>query len=124
MPSQTAVVERETFGPLLYVLTYSEQDEAIALQNGVPQGLASSIFTTDLREAELFLAAAAPIAASPTSTSAERCRDRWCVRRREGNGGRARVGIRCLEGLHAAPDRDGQLHGRPSARSGIVFDLP
>lgn len=40
----------------LYVLTYSEPDEAIAIQNGVPQGLASSIFTTDLREAERFLA--------------------------------------------------------------------
>ncbi|MCY7304494.1 MAG: aldehyde dehydrogenase family protein [Thermoleophilia bacterium] len=58
MPSQTAVVERETFAPILYVLTYSEPDEAIALQNGVPQGLASSIFTTDLREAERFLASA------------------------------------------------------------------
>ena len=57
MPSQTAVVARETFAPLLYVLTYSEPDEAISLQNGVPQGLASSIFTTDLREAERFLAA-------------------------------------------------------------------
>jgi aldehyde dehydrogenase (NAD+) len=56
MPSQTAVVERETFAPLLYVLTYAEPEEAIALQNGVPQGLASSIFTTDLREAERFLA--------------------------------------------------------------------
>jgi L-aminoadipate-semialdehyde dehydrogenase len=56
MPAQTAVVERETFAPLLYVLTYSDPDEAIALQNGVPQGLASSIFTTDLREAERFLA--------------------------------------------------------------------
>ena len=56
MPSQTAVVERETFAPLLYVLTYSEPEEAIAIQNGVPQGLASSIFTTDLREAERFLA--------------------------------------------------------------------
>ncbi len=39
------------------MLTYREADEAIALQNGVPQGLASSIFTTDLREAERFLAA-------------------------------------------------------------------
>ena len=57
MPSQTGVVERETFAPLLYVLTYSEPEQAIALQNGVPQGLASSIFTTDLREAEQFLAA-------------------------------------------------------------------
>ena len=57
MPAQTAVVERETFAPLLYVLTYAEPEEAIALQNGVPQGLASSIFTNDLREAERFLAA-------------------------------------------------------------------
>jgi aldehyde dehydrogenase (NAD+) len=57
MPAQTAVVERETFAPILYVLTYAEPEQAIALQNGVPQGLASSIFTTDLREAERFLAA-------------------------------------------------------------------
>ncbi len=56
MPAQSAVVEQETFAPILYVLTYAEADEAIALQNGVPQGLASSIFTTDLREAERFLA--------------------------------------------------------------------
>jgi aldehyde dehydrogenase (NAD+) len=56
MPAQTAVVERETFAPLLYVLTYSDPEEAIALQNAVPQGLASAIFTTDLREAERFLA--------------------------------------------------------------------
>ncbi|HKY23834.1 MAG TPA: aldehyde dehydrogenase family protein [Gaiella sp.] len=58
MPAQTAVVAQETFAPILYVLTYRELDEAVALQNGVPQGLASSIFTTDLREAEQFLAAA------------------------------------------------------------------
>jgi aldehyde dehydrogenase (NAD+) len=58
MPAQTAVVAQETFAPILYVLTYRDLDEAIALQNGVPQGLASSIFTTDLREAERFLAAA------------------------------------------------------------------
>jgi aldehyde dehydrogenase (NAD+) len=58
MPAQTAVVERETFGPILYVLTYSDPAQAIELQNGVPQGLASSIFTTDLREAEQFLSSA------------------------------------------------------------------
>jgi len=58
MPAQSDVVARETFAPILYVLTYGELDEAVALQNGVPQGLASSIFTTDLREAERFLAAA------------------------------------------------------------------
>jgi aldehyde dehydrogenase (NAD+) len=58
MPSQTDVVRQETFAPILYVLGYDDLDEAIALQNGVPQGLASSIFTTDLREAERFLAVA------------------------------------------------------------------
>jgi aldehyde dehydrogenase (NAD+) len=57
MPGQTDVVRQETFAPILYVLTYRDIDEAIALQNGVPQGLASSMFTTDLREAERFLAA-------------------------------------------------------------------
>jgi aldehyde dehydrogenase (NAD+) len=58
MPAQTDVVREETFAPLLYVLTYDDLDEAIALHNGVPQGLASSIFTLDQREAETFLSAA------------------------------------------------------------------
>jgi aldehyde dehydrogenase (NAD+) len=55
MPSQTAIVATETFAPILYALTYDELDEAIALNNAVPQGLSSAIFTTDLREAERFL---------------------------------------------------------------------
>ena len=57
MPAQTDVVHQETFAPILYVLTYDDLDEAIALNNAVPQGLSSSIFTTDMREAERFLAA-------------------------------------------------------------------
>ncbi|WP_137734446.1 L-piperidine-6-carboxylate dehydrogenase [Pseudaquabacterium pictum] len=57
MPAQTVVVQHETFAPILYLLTYASLDEAIALQNGVPQGLSSAIFTNDLREAEAFLAA-------------------------------------------------------------------
>ncbi|MCX5745719.1 MAG: aldehyde dehydrogenase family protein, partial [Proteobacteria bacterium] len=55
MPAQTAIVRDETFAPILYVLGYRELDEAIALHNGVAQGLSSCIFTTDLREAERFL---------------------------------------------------------------------
>ena len=51
------IVQHETFAPILYVMTYRTLDEAIALQNGVPQGLSSAIFTTDLREAEMFLSA-------------------------------------------------------------------
>jgi aldehyde dehydrogenase (NAD+) len=55
---QVEVVKRETFAPILYVLKYRELEEAIALQNDVPQGLSSSIFTLNVREAERFLSAA------------------------------------------------------------------
>jgi aldehyde dehydrogenase (NAD+) len=58
MPEQTTIVEAETFAPILYVMPYDELDEAIEIQNGVPQGLSSSIFTTDQREAELFTSSA------------------------------------------------------------------
>lgn len=51
------VVQHETFAPILYVMSYRTLAEAIELQNGVPQGLSSAIFTTDLREAEEFLSA-------------------------------------------------------------------
>jgi aldehyde dehydrogenase (NAD+) len=54
--AQTDVVCRETFAPLLHVMTYAELDEAVALHNAVPQGLSSSIFTSDQAEAERFLA--------------------------------------------------------------------
>ncbi|MGV3766084.1 MAG: aldehyde dehydrogenase family protein [Chitinophagaceae bacterium] len=52
------VVQQETFAPILYLLKYDTPEEAIALQNGVPQGLSSAIMTLNLREAELFLSAA------------------------------------------------------------------
>ena len=51
-------VLKETFAPILYVLRYRDLDEAIAIKNAVPQGLSSSIFTNDLREAERFMSAA------------------------------------------------------------------
>jgi aldehyde dehydrogenase (NAD+) len=57
MPAQTEIVRRETFAPILYVISYGELEEAVALHNGVPQGLSSSIFTRDQREAERFIAA-------------------------------------------------------------------
>jgi aldehyde dehydrogenase (NAD+) len=55
MPSQKGPMLRETFAPILYVVKYRDLEEAIALHNAVEQGLSSSIFTNDLREAELFL---------------------------------------------------------------------
>jgi aldehyde dehydrogenase (NAD+) len=51
------IVQHETFAPILYVMKYSTLEEAIAIQNGVPQGLSSAIMTTNLRESELFLSA-------------------------------------------------------------------
>ncbi len=49
------IVQQETFAPVLYVMKYSTIDEAIGMQNGVPQGLSSSIFTNNMREMEAFL---------------------------------------------------------------------
>lgn len=57
MPAQSTIVKEETFAPILYALTYSDLDDAIALHNDVPQGLSSAIFTRDQREAERFLSA-------------------------------------------------------------------
>jgi aldehyde dehydrogenase (NAD+) len=55
--TQSEIVMKETFAPILYLLPYDDFDEALALNNGVPQGLSSSIFTRDQREAERFMAA-------------------------------------------------------------------
>ncbi|MEM9395361.1 MAG: aldehyde dehydrogenase family protein [Pseudomonadota bacterium] len=57
MPGQTNTVKTETFAPILYVMGYEDFSEAIALHNGVPQGLSSCIFTMNMREAEQFLSA-------------------------------------------------------------------
>ncbi len=54
MPKQTDIVREETFAPILYVMRYKDFSEAIRLQNDVPQGLSSSVFTNDMREAERF----------------------------------------------------------------------
>ena len=57
MPTQSEIVQAETFAPILYLMTYNSFDEALDMHNDVPQGLSSSIFTLDVREAERFLAA-------------------------------------------------------------------
>jgi aldehyde dehydrogenase (NAD+) len=51
------IVQEETFAPILYVMSYRDIDEAIALQNGVPQGLSSAMFTQNLKNAERYLSA-------------------------------------------------------------------
>ena len=58
MPNDIQNVRKETFAPILYVFRYSELGDAVSRNNDVPQGLSSSIFTTDMREAELFTSAA------------------------------------------------------------------
>nr|WP_308368605.1 MULTISPECIES: aldehyde dehydrogenase family protein [unclassified Microbulbifer] len=58
MPESGQTVQHETFAPILYVYPYTDLQEAIRLQNDVPQGLSSAIFTNDVREAETFLSAA------------------------------------------------------------------
>lgn len=56
--NEMEIVQHETFAPILYLMKYKDLDEAIAMQNGVPQGLSSSIMTTNMREAEKFLSVA------------------------------------------------------------------
>jgi aldehyde dehydrogenase (NAD+) len=58
LTNDAEIVQHETFAPILYVMKYKELDEAIDMQNAVPQGLSSSIFTTNLKRAEAFLSAA------------------------------------------------------------------
>ncbi len=58
LPNDAEVVQTETFAPILYVMKYRDLDDAIAMQNDVPQGLSSSIFTNNLKAAEKFLSAA------------------------------------------------------------------
>ncbi|GAA2009970.1 L-piperidine-6-carboxylate dehydrogenase [Brevibacterium samyangense] len=56
MPAQTPIVFEETFAPILYVMEYTDLEDAVAMNNAVSQGLSSAIFTSDLSEAEYFLA--------------------------------------------------------------------
>ncbi|MEZ4955435.1 MAG: aldehyde dehydrogenase family protein [Saprospiraceae bacterium] len=79
-----AIVQHETFAPILYLLKYKTLDEAIAIQNGVPQGLSSAIMTNNMREAEQFLSTAGSdcgIANVNIGTSGVRLAVRLVVRR-------------------------------------------
>ena len=119
MPAQTAVVQQETFAPILYILEYDHFDEALALHNDVPQGLSSAIFTESMREAEEFLSRAR-IGLRHRQRQHRHVgrRDRRRIRRREGNRRRPRVGLRRLEGLHAPADQHRELVHRPAAGAG------
>src|SRR5205823_2533256 len=58
IPATAPIVKEETFAPILYMIGYDTLDEAIGIHNDVPQGLSSAIFTSDVREAEIFLSPA------------------------------------------------------------------
>ena len=107
---QSDTVCHETFAPILYVMKYESLDEAFRLQNAVPQGLSSAIFTLDVREAEQFLAASGSdcgIANVNIGTSGAEIGGR--VWRRKGNRRRTRVRIGLVESLHAPHDQHDQL---------------
>ena len=109
-PSDLPIVQEETFAPILYVTSYRTIEEAIALQNGVPQGLSSAIITNDFLESELFLSGRGErLRHRERQHRDERRRDRRRLRRREGDRRRARERLRRLEGLHAPPDERPQL---------------
>jgi len=93
-PPGMPMMQEEVFAPLLHVVEFETLDEAIALNNGVPQGLSSAIFTKDLRNSEAFLSARGSdcgIANVNIGTSGAEI-------------GGAFGGFRCLEGLHEAAD--------------------
>ena len=109
----------ETFAPLLYVLSYYELDDAIRLHNDVAQGLSSSIFTLDVREAERFMSAAgSDCGIANVNLGPVRRRDRGRVRWREGDRWRTGVGLGCVEGLHAPYDEHRELLDRAAAGAG------
>ena len=119
MPAQTELVHQETFAPILYVLTYDELDEAIALNNAVPQGLSSSIFTLDMREAERFMSADGSdcgIANVNIGTSGAEIGGAFGGEKQTGGGRES--GFGCLEGLHAPGDQHRQLLVRATAGAG------
>ena len=110
MSEQNATVREETFAPILYALKYGNVEDAIRIHNGVPQGLASSIFTNDVREAEAFISAdGSDCGISNVNIGPMRRRDRRRFRRRERHRRRPRVGLGRVEGVYAPRHQHDQL---------------
>ena len=109
----------ETFAPILYVMPYATLDEAIALNNDVPQGLSSSIFTGDQAEAELFLSADGSdcgIVNVNIGTSGAEIGGAFGGEKETGGGRES--GSDAWKCLHAPRHQHDQLLGRPAARAG------
>ncbi len=107
---QSDAVRQETFAPVLYVLPYEDLAQAIELNNGVPQGLSSSIFTSDRAEAELFVSpdgSDCGIVNVNVGTSGAEIGGAFGGREGDRRGPRVRFGR--LEGVHAPRHQHGQL---------------
>jgi hypothetical protein len=108
----------ETFAPILYAMPFKDLDEAIEMQNAVPQGLSSSIFTNKLRHAEQFLGANGSdcgIANVNIGTSGAEIGGAFGGEKDTGGG---RESARCVEGVHAPPDQHHQPFRRAAAGPG------
>src|SRR5690606_41801986 len=80
LSNDAEVVQTETFAPILYVMKYKDLDDAIHMQNDVPQGLSSAIFTNNLKAAEKFLAASGSDCRSEEHTSELQSRENLVCR--------------------------------------------
>jgi acyl-CoA reductase-like NAD-dependent aldehyde dehydrogenase len=106
-------------------MAYRSFDEAIALNNAVPQGLSSALFTESLRHAEQYLSAMGSdcgIANVNAGTSGAEIGGAFGGEKETGGGREA--GSDCMESLHAPPDQHHQLEPRPAARAGRRLGLP
>ncbi len=113
------VVRTETFAPILYLIAYDTLDEAVALQNSVPYGLSSAVFTDRLQVAERFLSAEGSdcgIANVNLGTSGAEIGGAFGGEKDTGGGREAGLGF--LEGLHAPPDQYHQLEFAAAAGAG------
>nr|WP_262984800.1 aldehyde dehydrogenase family protein [Sphingomonas daechungensis] len=115
---QEGRVLTETFAPILYVMRYRKFEDALRLNNEVPQGLSSAIFTNDLREAEQFVAAAGSDCGIANVNIGPSGRKSAGRSGREGNGWRTRKRLGQLESLYASADQHRELRQGPTARSG------
>ena len=120
MPDQTGYRARgDLRADPLYAAATTTWTKRSRIHNDVPQGLSSSIFTLDLREAETFLSAAGiRLRHRQRQYRALRRRDRRRVRRRKGDRRRPRERLRRLEGLYAPADQHGELFGHAAAGAG------
>ena len=100
------VVQRETFAPILYVMSYQTLDDAIALHNQVPQGLSSSLFTLNLRHAEeVFILPGERLWHCQCQYWHLWSGNWWSLWRRKRNRWGAGGRVRCVESLYAAADQ-------------------